>query len=106
LQDSERFKLLHGPYQRPFCRLGDVLFCDVRSEVIACGISAGPIPMPIGKRRQARSFVVCGGLTKAVGVEPNQAGCHWWGITPPQIVNKWRKTLGVLRSTKARRGSM
>jgi hypothetical protein len=94
MDDSERHKLLHGPYRQPRCRIGSRLFCEVRGEVIVCGISASRIPWPIGKQGRARSPVVCGGLAKAVRRESNVAVCHWWGITP-QTVTKWRKALGV-----------
>ena len=30
--DSERFKLLYGPYQVPKCKLGDKLRCEYRNR--------------------------------------------------------------------------
>jgi transposase-like protein len=90
--------LHHGPYQPPPFRLGEVVFDDVRGEVVVCGLSDGRIPWPIGKRGRAKSLVVCGGLAAAVRQESNLAVCHWWGVTP-QTVSKWRKALGVGRTT-------
>jgi hypothetical protein len=90
----DRTRLLHGPYRQNRYRLGGVLFCEVRGEVVACGVSAGRIPWPVGKRGRAKSLVVCGGLVRAVRREAAVAVCHWWGITP-QTVTKWRRALGV-----------
>jgi hypothetical protein len=94
MHDLERFKLLHGPYVAPRCQVGSRLFCEVRGQVIVCGISAGRIPWPIGKRGRARSLVVCGDLAKALQRESNIAICYWFGITG-QTVTKWRKALDV-----------
>jgi hypothetical protein len=42
--DSERFKLLYGPYTAPRCRLGDKLLCDYRDrEVKVKAITDAPI---------------------------------------------------------------
>jgi hypothetical protein len=92
--DTERYKLLHGPYRTLRCRIGSRLFCEVRGQLIVCGFSAGRIPWPIGQRGRARSLVVCGDLAKAVQRESNIAICHWFGITA-QTVSKWRKALDV-----------
>jgi hypothetical protein len=92
--DVERFKLLHGPYRMPRCRIGKRLVCKVRGEVIVCAISAGRIPWPIGKRGRAKALVVCGDLARAVRRESNLAVSYWWGITG-QTVTIWRKALGV-----------
>jgi hypothetical protein len=94
MHDTDRYKLLHGPYLAPRCWIGSRLFCEVRGEVIVCGITAGRIPWPIGKRGSARSPVVCGDLINAVRLESNLAVCHWWGVAP-QTVSKWRKAIGV-----------
>ena len=94
MHDQKRYKLLHGPYRAPRCRIGSRLFCEVRGEVIVCGISGARIPWPIGKRGRARSLVVCGDLAKAVLRESNIAICYWFGITA-QTVSKWRKALDV-----------
>lgn len=102
MPDSDRYRLLFGPYRQPRCRLGRMLTCEVRGRVEVCGISDARIPWPIGKIRWARSLVVCGGLARAVRLETNAAVCHWWGVTP-QTVSKWRKATGVGRVTPAYR---
>jgi hypothetical protein len=90
----DRTRLHHGPYRQPRYRPGGVLFCEVRGEVVICGVSAGPIPWPVGKRGRARSLVVTGGLARAVRRESAAAVCHGWGVTA-QTVSKWRKALSV-----------
>ena len=46
--DSERFKLLYGPYQVPKCKLGDKLLCEYRDrEVTVKGMTDGPHPMAL-----------------------------------------------------------
>jgi hypothetical protein len=94
MRDTDRIKLLHGPYHAPRCRVGRRLTCEVRGEVVVCGLTDARIPWPVGKKDRARSLVVCGGLAKAVRRESAIAVCFWWGITP-QTVTKWRKALGV-----------
>ncbi len=94
MEDADRFRLVHGPYRPPAARPGDVLLCEVRGEVVVCGLTAGRIPWPAGKRGRAKALVVCGGLAEAVRRESNLAVCHWWGVTP-QTVSKWRTALGV-----------
>ncbi|MCE9532750.1 MAG: hypothetical protein K8T89_16760 [Planctomycetes bacterium] len=101
MTESDRFKLLFGPYKPPRFRYGKVVSCEVRGEVVIVGMSAGRIPWPIGQRRgsPARGFVVFADLAKAVRRESNQAICHWWGVTP-QTVTKWRKAMDVGPSTE------
>src|SRR5271163_586290 len=33
MDDSDRLKLLHGPYKPPRCRIGQKLFCELRGWV-------------------------------------------------------------------------
>jgi hypothetical protein len=99
LTDDDRYRLLHGPYAAPRCRPGKRLMCGVRGAVIVCGLSAGRIPWPVGKRGRAKALIVFGGLARAVRTESNQAVCHWWGVTP-QTVSRWRRLLGVPRANE------
>jgi hypothetical protein len=65
--DRERFKLLHGPYKAPRCKLGRVLFCGMRGEVVVKGISAGRIPWHMTRGRRGRAaFILCGDLVRSV----------------------------------------
>jgi hypothetical protein len=94
MHDRDRYKLLHGPYRMPRCRIGGRLFCEERGWVTVKRISDGKIPWPQTVVRRSRAFILCGGLVKAVRRESAIAVCHWWGVTP-QTVSKWRKALGV-----------
>jgi hypothetical protein len=49
--------------------------------------------------RGGRSFVVYADLAKAVQREAGIAVAYWWGVRP-DTVSRWRKALGVGRSTK------
>src|SRR6476646_5152388 len=97
MNDSERFKLLFGPYAAPPFKYGQVLECAVYGSVIACGLSKGPIPWPVGKRHRRahrRFLIVTGDLERAVQREAAIAVRHWWGVSQT-TVSKWRHALGV-----------
>jgi hypothetical protein len=78
MHDADRFRL-HGSYNTPRFRYGQVVVCEVRGEVTICGLTDAPIPWPVGIKKSSRSLVVYGALAKAVRTEPNQAVAHWWG---------------------------
>jgi len=93
--DSERFKLLYGPYVPPECRVGDKLSCEYRGrEVTVCGISDGPIQWPSLRRRWPHSLIVCGDLIRALRSESEIAVAHHWGVSK-QMVWQWRRALHV-----------
>ena len=96
MNDADRFKLLHGPYRSPRCRIGGKLFCEVRGWVKVRRMSNGPIvwPMTIRKDGGRPFLIICGGLVRAIQRESSQSICHWWGVTG-QTVTVWRKALGV-----------
>jgi len=49
---TENFRLLHGPYRAPRCRVGDMLTCELRGrDVEVGGMSAGLIQWPTVKMR-------------------------------------------------------
>ena len=102
MDDRERFKLLHGPYRAPRCRLGKKLFCEIRGWVPVRPISAGRIPWPKTLVGRSPAFILTGDLVKAVRRESNQAVCYWWGITG-QTVTAWRRALDVPRATEGTR---
>jgi hypothetical protein len=45
--DRDCFKLLHGPYAPPYCRIGKPLFCEIRGWVTVRGMSGGLIPRTV-----------------------------------------------------------
>ena len=97
MNDADRFKLLHGPFRSPRCRIGGKLFCEVRGWVPVRAMSDGRIvwPMTIRTKGGGKPFlIVCGDLVKAIRRESAIAICHWWGVTA-QTVTVWRKALGV-----------
>jgi hypothetical protein len=98
MDDSERYKLLYGPYVPPECRLGDKLPCEYRGhEVTVRGVSDGPIQWP-STRRGNHSPILCGDLIRAVQRESEMAVAHHWGVTL-SLVWRWRRALGVPRMT-------
>jgi hypothetical protein len=106
MTDADRFKLLFGPCHTPLFRYGDVVFCERRGDLILCGLTNGPIPWPIGKKREkrlsARSIVLYGDLVKAVRRESAQAVAHWWGVSKI-TVTLWRRALDVGPSNEGTR---
>ena len=69
---SAPFKLLFGPYNPPAVRLGQIVHCTIRGDLEVVGISAGPIPWPLGRRPpkgRQRSLIVMGGLEEAIRLE-------------------------------------
>ena len=103
MDDAERFKLHFGPYRTPRFRYGQKVFCEVHGEVTVCGVTEGPIPWPVGKKKgRRRSLVVYKGLAKAVRRASGQAVAHWWGVNPHRV-SAWRKALGVDPTTEGTR---
>ncbi len=81
--DSERFKLLYGPYRVPKCELGDKLLCEHRDkEMTVKGMTDAPIQWPSALRGK-RSPIVCGDLVRAIRTESELAVAHQWGVSRP-----------------------
>jgi len=100
MHDSERFKLLHGPYRAPRCRIGGKLQCAQRGEVTVRGLSDGRIPWPQGVPVGSRSrpaLLVNDELARAVRGESALAVMYWWGASE-KAVWKFRRALGVGRT--------
>src|SRR5271157_3784523 len=103
MHDSDRFKLHHGPYFPPECRIGDRLPCQYRGrEVVVGGMTDAPIQWPYAKKQGHHSCVVCGDLIRAVQSESEIAVAYHWGVTP-ETVKHWRRALGVPRMTDGSR---
>ena len=101
--DSERFKLLYGPYKVPKCAIGDKLRCEYRGrEVKVKGMTDAPISWPSTRRAGNLSPILCGDLVRAVRTESEQAVAHHWGVGYPTVW-KWRRALGVGASTNGTR---
>jgi hypothetical protein len=104
MDDKSRFRLL-GTYTTPVFRVGDIVQCEVRGEVVVTGLSSAPIPWPIAKRTgkgpqtRARAMVIYGDLAVAVRKESATAVAHWWAVGA-QTVTAWRRALGVGKETE------
>lgn len=95
ISNAKRFKLYHGPYKAPKCRVGDWLDCEYRGrEVKVRGMSDAPIPWPSTRRTGRLSLIVCGDLVRAVRLESERAVAYHWGVCC-ETVWKWRKALDV-----------
>ena len=89
--DSERFKLLYGPYEVPKCKLGEKLLCEYRDrEVTVKGMTDGLIQWPSTFRGKRRSPIVCGDLVRAIRTESEMAVAHHWGVRNATVW-KWRR---------------
>ena len=101
--DSERFKLVYGPYLVPKCALGDKLPCEYRGqEVTVKGMSDAPIQWPCTRRNRNASPILCGDLIRAVRTESEQAVAYHWGVNL-NVVWRWRRALNVGRMTNGSR---
>ena len=71
MTERDRFKLLFGPYRPPYVRKGEVVFCDVRGEVVVRGMSSGRIAWPVTRLKRSRLLlIVFAGLAEAIRVPP------------------------------------
>jgi hypothetical protein len=101
--DSERIKLLYGPYVPPKCRLGDKLACEHRGqEVTVNGITDAPIRWPCANRNRNASPILCGDLIRAVRTESAISVAYHWGVSTATVW-KWRRALDVPPMTNGSR---
>jgi hypothetical protein len=77
MQDTDRFKLLFGPYETPLFEYGEIVRCECRGEVKIVGITDAKIPWPIGQKGSSRSLVIYCSLAEAVRRESNLAVAHY-----------------------------
>jgi hypothetical protein len=93
LPDAERFRLLHGPYRPPRCRVDGFLTCRIRGRLKVARISDARIQWPCAVNGQP-FLIVTAAMARAIRRESATAICYWFGVTP-QTVTKWRKSLAV-----------
>ena len=53
MKDADRYKLIHGPYRTPKCRIGRRVRCAVRGEMKVKKFSDAPIPWPMSRLQGA-----------------------------------------------------
>jgi hypothetical protein len=103
MDDSERYKLLYGPYVPPKCHMGDKLACEHRGrEVTVRRMTDARIQWPATHGGPPSTVIVCGDLIRAVRVESAIAVAFHWGVSP-HTVRRWRRALDVPRSTNGTR---
>ena len=88
--ESERFKLLYGPYMAPKCAVGDRVPCNCRGrEVTVTGMTDAPIPWPCTRGNGRPCPVLYGDLIRAVRTESALAVAYHWGVCH-STVGQWR----------------
>jgi hypothetical protein len=101
MDQSDHFKLLHGPYRAPALKRGDRATCLYRdTDVIVTSWSAGRISWPrcraLDQPIGGSGLLVDEELARAVRCESSLAIRYWWGVSHSAVHN-WRKALGVDR---------
>jgi hypothetical protein len=80
MKDTDRCKLLFGPYHTPRFRIGRTVRCEVLGEVMVCGMADARIAWPLCKVGKWKVPVVYKRLARAVRQESEQAVAHWWDV--------------------------
>jgi hypothetical protein len=93
---------LHGPYRAPKLYVGDraqCLFRDCLVQVTAWTDAriSWPRALPVGERGHS-SLVVTEELARAISTEAAAAIRFWWGLSHG-VVQRWRRALGVSRTS-------
>jgi hypothetical protein len=101
MRQSERVKLLAGPYHPPALRRGDVATCLYRDcDVVVLGWTDARISWPLCKRREGRSgpgLLVDEELARAIRTESAAALRYWWGVGV-KLVWQWRHAFAIGRA--------
>jgi hypothetical protein len=100
---NERVRLLHGPYKVPRLRRGDRAFCLFRDcDVVVTGWTdariSWPRCRPLDVPRSHPSLLVNEELARAIRHESAAAVRFWWNVSEG-VVHRWRKALGVTRTS-------
>jgi hypothetical protein len=103
MDDTDRYKLHHGPYVPPKCRVGDKLPCEYRGrELVIRGMTDAPIQWPCARRAPRASPILCGDLIRAVRCESEVAVAYHWGVNVATVW-AWRRALNVPRTNEGTR---
>src|SRR3954453_23007456 len=92
-------QLQFGPYVTPVCFAGAVVECEIRGLVTIVGLSAGPIPWPIGEKEGQTALVVFKGLARAVRQESPTAVAAAWGVAL-NVAQQWHAPCRLPRQRK------
>jgi hypothetical protein len=99
MRESDKVKLLAGPYRPPALRVGQRATCLYRDcDVVVTGWTDALIPWPLCKRpgRGGPGLLVEEELARAIRTESATALMHWWGVGVP-LVTMWRRAFGIGR---------
>ena len=77
--DADRFRLLHGPYCAPRCRVGGFLTCRIRGRLKVAGISDTRIQWPYACKGRP-CLIITATLARAIRRESATALCYWLGV--------------------------
>jgi hypothetical protein len=98
MRQSDRVKLLSGPYTPPPLKRGDRATCLYRdADVVITSWTAAPISWPRCRRLECSGgsgLLVTEELVRAVRTESSKALQHWFGLSE-RTVWSWRKAFGV-----------
>jgi hypothetical protein len=94
MHDVDRVKLL-GRYRTPRFRYGDVVTCEMRSDMKIVGLSNARIPWPKGRTgKRSQALILYGALANAVRRESAVAVAYWFG-GGKFTVWRWRKAISA-----------
>lgn len=87
--------LVSGPYERPACRIGDLLEDALHGLVVVTGFHPSPMSWPCRAGVAGKQAVIfTAELVRALRNESNLAIAHWWGVSS-QSVSIWRSKFDV-----------
>jgi hypothetical protein len=100
---DERLKLMHGPYKAPRLRRGDRAFCLFKDcDVVVTGWTdariSWPRCRPLDVPRSHPSLLVDEELARAIRHKSAAAVRFWWNVSEG-VIHRWRKALGVTRTS-------
>jgi hypothetical protein len=103
MDNSERYKLLYGPYVPPKCRVGDKLPCEyLGRDVTVRRMTDARMQWPATRGGPRPAVIVCADLIRAIRVESAIAVAFHWGVSAATVGN-WRRALEVPRITNGTR---
>jgi hypothetical protein len=101
MNPRDRVALLHGPYQTPGLRPGDLATCFFRDcDVVVTSWTDALISWPrcrsVEHQRGGPGLLVDDELLWAIRTESAAAVMHWWRVTAT-VVCCWRRAFGVTK---------
>jgi hypothetical protein len=98
VKDSDRHRLLHGPYSAPRLRKGARAFCLYRdADVVVTSWTDARIPWPRCRALHCRGgsgLLVTDELVRAIRSESAAALMYWWDVGEAAVW-AWRRAFGV-----------